>query len=260
MTTMRVMLKSIIVLGRRALFSPTRTASESGKAETLRPAILLYAAFLLGYTLFFWVKPLDFPDTGAVVSDQSLGLVFWIKVMLWQPPLEAAWIIFLMGFVAWFQKGGLPVRLVAGAAWTALPFILMAAYLQKNGIPKWAFAAGALGSFALFYPVLRKTPAAAWRPVVAFMLSINVIGLVLLLPMSAAVLIRHTGFFDCSQIAGGLWILGVGTLGLRELTGLRLPRAFMALLFSMFFQVALAFSLHLLGIVPKEILKALLYA
>ena len=34
----------------------------------------------------------------------------------------------------------------------------------------------------------------------------------------------------------------------------------MAVLLSMFFQIAVAFTLYLLHIVPKDILKALLYA
>lgn len=256
----RSMLKMSLALGRRALFSPAQAAREARKEENLRPALYLYSAFLLGYMLFFWIKPANFPDTGAALPGESQSLLFWLKVMIWQPPLEAAWILFLMGFIVWFRSGGLPLRLAAATAWTALPFILMAAYVQKGGIPKWAFGAAATAAFALFYPLLRKAPARDLKPVITFMLSINVIGLVLLAPMSAVVLIGHSGFFNFSQIVGGLWILGVGTLGLRELTGLRLPRAFMSLLFSMFFQVAFAFTLHLLGLVPKEILKALLYA
>ena len=92
------------------------------------------------------------------------------------------------------------------------------------------------------------------------MLGVNVIGVALIPLMTVAVRARSAGAVTTVQALGGLWMRGVGTLGLRQLTGLRLPRAFMALLFSMVFQIAVAFTLHLLGIVPKDILKALLYA
>jgi hypothetical protein len=82
----------------------------------------------------------------------------------------------------------------------------------------------------------------------------------MLLPMALAVFIDADSLFKGAQIAGGLWVLLCGTLGLRALTDLRLPRCFMAVLMSMFMQIAFAFTLHMLGIVPKDILKALLYA
>jgi hypothetical protein len=62
-----------------------------------------------------------------------------------------------------------------------------------------------------------------------------------------------------AQVAGGIWMLVWGTMGLRKLTGLRLPRAFMAMLLSMFFQVQTALALHLLGLMSKVMLKALIF-
>jgi len=59
-------------------------------------------------------------------------------------------------------------------------------------------------------------------------------------------------------LPSALWMLGAGTLGLRELCALRLPRAFMAMLLSLVFQISAAFTLHLLGLVPKDILKAMM--
>jgi hypothetical protein len=79
-------------------------------------------------------------------------------------------------------------------------------------------------------------------------------------PMAAAVAARSPDLFMGAQVVEGLWLLGVGTLGLRALTGLRLPRAFMSMLLAMLFQVAFAFTLYMLGLVPPEILKALLYS
>lgn len=253
------MLRETLRLGRLYLFSPAKGAEAARKEGSFIPSLWLYLAFTAGYMLFFWLKPWDFPDQNAPFPRETLGLFFWFKVMLWQPPLEIAWILFLMGLVAWLRGGSLPMRLAAGVLWTASPFILIACYAQ-NTIPRWAFAAGSLAWTALFYPCWRKVPREEWMPVASFMLGINVIGLALIIPMAVSALIKQADLFTFVQIAGGLWILGAGTLGLRALTGLRLPRAFMSVLLSMFFQIALAFTLHLLGLVPKEILKALLYA
>lgn len=253
------MLEALARLARLYLTCPTRAAESSREPGGLRRAVWLYALFLAAYFAFYWLKPWDFPDAYATPPEGGAGLTFWLSVMLWQPPLEAAWIIFLLGFVAWFRQGSLPLRLVAGVAWTALPFLLIVAYAQKAGLPRWAFAGGSLASLTPFGWLLRRLDRGEASALAAFMLGLNVLMLALLAPMALAVLLRHEGLFKLAQIAGGLWILGAGTRGLRVLTGLRLPRAFMALLLSMFFQVALAFGLYLLGLVPASILKALLY-
>lgn len=253
------MLKRMLALGKALVFSPTRGAQEARKEENLAPAFWLYAAFVLGYMVFFRLKPLDFPDKNAPLPAEVQDLFFWFKVTLWQPPLEAGWILFLLGLVRWFERGSWPVRFMSAVLWTAFPFILIVYYAQ-NALPKAGLAAGFAAWLSLFYPLVRGAPRALWRPLIAYMLGLNVIGVLLLAPMTLAVLLDAPMLFTASQAAGGFWILIVGTLGLRELTGLRLPRAFMSVLLSMFFQIALAFTLHLLGLVPKEILKALFYA
>jgi len=254
------MLSRILTLSRLFLISPSRAAAASRQEENLAPCLWIYAAGTAGTMLFFTLKPFDFPDPGAALPREPQSLVFWLKVLLWQPPLEAAWFAFLLGLVAWFRRGALPVRLLSAVAWAAAPFILMAAAGARGGAAKTTLALGALVWLGLFVPLWRRLTRAEAAPVVIFMLGVNVVGVVMLAPMILAVCLRSPGLFTAVQAAGGLWILGCGTLGLRHLTELRLPRAFMAVLFSMFFQVAVALTLHLLGLVPKDILKALLYA
>jgi len=259
------MLRETLQLARQYLLAPSKGAEAAREEKSLAPSLWIYVAFTAGYLLFYWLKPFDFPDKNAPLLREPLGLFFWFKVVLWQPPLELAWIVFLMGLVAWFREGSLPVRLAAGVAWAASPFLLIVAYLQQEPSLLWPsisrplFAAGSLVWLALFYPLLKKTPKPDWRPLISFMLGINIIGIVLLIPMAAAVFMDSPDMFKAAQIAGGLWILGASMLGLRVLTGLRLPRAFMAVLLSMLFQAALALTLFALGLVPKEILKALFY-
>ncbi|MDD5657147.1 MAG: hypothetical protein PHF00_07820 [Elusimicrobia bacterium] len=241
------------------MFSPSRAAQACRERSALAPCAAIYAAFTVAYLLFFAFKPFDFPDATAPYARQAEGLAFWLKVMLWQPPLEAAWIVFLAGLAAWFASGRLAVRMALATAWAAAPFVLMAVYASSS-MSKPPLAAGTLVWLGLFVPLWRRLKSAQFAPLLCLMLGLNVIGLAVLPGMIAAALARSPGLFQAVQAAGALWLLGCGGLGLRALTGLRLPRAFMALVLSMFFQVALAFSLHLLGVVPKDILKALLYA
>ena len=287
------MLDRIWTLSKSFLFSPERAAQASQDERNLAPCFWIYAAFTLGTMLFFVMKPFDFPDQNAAYPREAQNLMFWFKVMLWQPPLEAAWMAFLLGLVVWFRQGSLPVRLTSAVAWAATPFILMGVYaavgtdanraiveLAKGAagaaraeaearvlagaravtIAKWALGLGGVAWLGLFVPLWRRLTRAEVLPVVVFMLGVNAVGVVMLAPMVLATVLRSSGFFMAAQAVAGFWILGCGTLGLRKLTGLRLPRAFMAVLLSMFFQIAVAFTLHLLGLVPKDILKALLYA
>lgn len=251
---------SVASLLLKFLRSPAQAAEDCRRPEALGPCARIYALFVVAYALFFWLKPFDFPERNAAFPREAQTLLFWTKVMLWQPPLEAGWIAFLLGLVAWFRSGSLPLRMAGGVAWTAAPFLLMISYAQFKVFSKPGLALGSALWLGLFVPLWRKLSQSEWRPIAAFMLGLNAIGLAILAPMIGAAIADSPGAFKFVQAAGGLWILGAGTAGLRRLTGLRLPRAFMAVLFSMFFQIALAFTLHLLGIVPKDILKALLYA
>ena len=250
---------SVADFARRCLFAPTAAAEAARAPGSLAAAAWMYGAFLAATALFYAWKPFDFPDRNAAFPRELQGLGFWLKVMLWQPPLELGWIAFLMALVEWFRTGKMFIRLLGAVVATAVPFILVVLYRQ-SGLNWGAYLAltfawlGALGWQA------SRAPKQEWLPVTSLMLALNVIGLLLLVPMVLSVKLDADQVFKGAQIAGGLWVLGAGTLALRALTGLRLPRCFMSVLLSMFMQIAFAFTLHMLGLVPKDILKALLYA
>ena len=247
-------------LAKLYLFFPKRGAKAARETSAWTPSLRLYAAFLIASLIFYWLKPWNFPDLNAPFPVEPQGLWFWTKVMIWQPPLEVVWILFALGLAAWLRAGNFIVKLSAGVLWTALPFILVVLYAHDPGFPRWAFLALTLAWLAPFVPLLRRIAIADWRPVFAFMLGTNVIGLALVLPMAAAAYWRLTDLFYATQIAGGFWILAVSCVGLKELMSLRLPRAFMAVLLSLFLQVGFAFALHMAGLVPMQMLKALLYS
>ncbi|MHB2025726.1 MAG: hypothetical protein ACYCPQ_03665 [Elusimicrobiota bacterium] len=251
---------SILTLSRLYLFFPRHGAKTARQENALTPSLWLYVLFLAASLAFYWLKPWNFPDLNAPFPVEPMGLWFWTKVMLWQPPLELAWIIFLLGLSSWLREGSFIFKLACGAAWTAAPFILIVLYAQNPQFSTWTFDLLLAAWVIPFYPLARKIASADWRPTLAFMLGTNVIGLAILLPMIISVIIDSKNFFYASQIIGGFWILIVSALGLKEILSLRLPRAFMAVLLSLFLQMALAFALHMAGLVPAQMLKALLYA
>lgn len=235
--------------------SPRQAASASKKEENFSRCLAIYALFMFTSMLFYWLKPADFPE--RMGAAHPLG--FWFKVMFfWQPLFEALSIALLLGLVQWFKQGAMAVRLVGGVAWAAFVLLInVVAYTQKGGTSKPVFALGALAGFAPFFFLLRSLSAPEWRPAAAFMLGLSSLGLVQNAGLVLATMAMAPSLYKGVQIAVALWMLGTGTAGLRDLTGLRLPRAFLALLLSMFFLIAAAFTLHLLGF-PAEVLKAAL--
>ncbi len=249
-----------IELCRDYLFFPSRGAAKNKGNGEIVLNLSLYFVFLLFSLLFYWLKPWNFPDHYAPFPSQSPNFYFWLKVMLWQPPLEIVWILCLLGVMLWLEKGNLFFKLITGIFWTAMPFILIVLYAQKNGISKLWFNLGEIICFALFIFPLLKLKKSEALPIAGFMLGLNVIGIALFLPMILSIFLDSSAVFNGAQVVGGLWMLWAGMIGLRELRGLRLSRAFLAVLFSLLFQIAFAFALYFMGLVPKEILKALLYA
>jgi hypothetical protein len=260
MTTTPNARPSVLSLSRRVLLAPTEAAAASRAPASLAPSAWIYGGFLLANAFFYAWKPFDFPDANVPMLRETQDLAFWLKVMLWQPPLELAWIAFLVALARWFADGKLFWRLLGAVAATAAPIVLLVLYKQ-GGLSRPAYMLASCAWLGLIgYWARPRAPEFPWKAVAALMLALNAIGIAALAPMSLAVLAGAAGLYKGAQIVGGLWILGSGTLALRALTGLRLPRCFMSLLLSMFMQVAFAFTLHMLGLVPKDILKALLYA
>lgn len=246
-------------LARASMFKPTRAAEEAQRPGSLMPALWLYLAYLIANAAFYAWKPFDFPDKTAAFPRETQNLWFWLKVMLWQPPLELLWIALLLALVEWFRAGKMFFRLLGAVLATAVPFVLLVLYKWAS-INKPVFALLSLAWAAILGFWAARVPEKDWRPVTALMLALNAIGLLMLAPMVLAAVIDAPQLFQAAQIGGGLWVLLCGTLALRALTGLRLPRCFMAVLLSMFMQIGVAFTLHMLGLVPPNILKALLLA
>lgn len=252
---------SALGLGLLLLASPSRGAQACRDERAWGPALRIFGAFVGLSVLFYWWKPFDFPEKLLPFPREELTLFFWFKAMLVQIPFELALIAFTIGFVEWLRAGSFGFKLVTSVGWTAFALIVnIVAYVDHaTASAKPLFAVGALAAFAPFYALLRKVRPEEWKPVSAFLLAINAIGIVLFVPMALCTAAEAAQAYKIVQVAGLLWLLGASTLGLRAATGLKLKSAFMAMLFGMCFQIALAFTLHLLGVPGNWLKAAMLY-
>lgn len=252
-------MRQALSFGRLFLSSPSKAAAACGSPRALGDALRIYALTLLGAAVFYRFKPYDFPDASAAVPLGPQGIIFWLKVMLWQPLLMA----FLIGFcgvlLRWQKDGWLPVKVASSFLWSAAPLILTVFYV-KNGISRSAFGAMMILWTVPGVLVGRGVPASEWRPLASFLLGLNVIQLAALAPEAAVTAMRWEGGYKAVVGAAGFWMLIGGALGLKALPPHRpLPRALLPLLFALVLQIEVVIAAFMLGWLPVETLKALLY-
>lgn len=250
-----------LAFSRELLLSPRKAVERLRRpGAALREAACIYAAFLAASVLFYAVKPADFPPLdGAQLPDPSQqGLLFWTKVQAWGPLLSAAWVALLAWFVQLMGRSSrLPLSLLAAAAFGMLPLAPILLY-TNNVAGKAGLAAAWILIAAGMIPGLRRRPPQAWRRLASLVLGINAVNLALLVPFALAVLARSAPAYFALEILMLFWMLGLGSYLLGALEDVSTPRAFAALFCSMLAQLWLVFSLYFLGLVPKDVLKALL--
>lgn len=252
-------MRSALAFARLFLFSPTKAAAACATDRALRESFIVYGLTVLAAALFQYWKPYDFPDAAAAVPLGPQGFFFWLKVMLWQPLLMAALIAFAGVLLRWLKDGWLPVKVASSALWCAIPLILTVFYV-KNAVPKPAFAALMLLWAVPGIVIGRGVPAAQWRPLAAFLLGLNAIQLAALLPQAVVTAMRWEAGYKAVVGAAGFWMLVGGALGLKALAPARpLARAALPLLFALVLQIVVVIAAFMLGWLPVETLKALLY-
>ncbi len=245
--------------GRLFLFSPAKAAAACAEDRALSDALKLYGLTLLAAAIFYRFKPYDFPDANASVPMGPQGILFWLGVMLWQPLLMAALIAFCAVLLRWLRDGWLPLKVASSFFWCAIPLILTIFYV-KNAIPKSVFAVLMILWGVPGVCVGRGVPFREWRLLATFLLALNVLQLVVLLPEAVVTALRWEAGYKGVVGLAGLWMLLGGALGLKALPPQRpLPRALLPLLFALVLQIEVVVAAFMLGWLPVETLKALLY-
>lgn len=251
-------MKRILSFGRLFLFSPSRAAEECLLPRSLAEGLKVYAVWVAASLLYLRFKPFDFPDVNAPIPQQARGMIFWAKVAAWGPVLAALNIALTGLALRWMRDGWLPLKTAAATLWCCLPLLLTVAYTRST-ISKPLFAALFLAWTLPGAFFARRIPAEDWRRVAAFLLGLNAVGLVLLIPQAAASALRSDALYKASLALTVAWLLASGGTGLKRLADTSLPRAILAFLFAnLALNVALA-AAFLLGWLPMEVLKVLIY-
>lgn len=252
-------MRKALSFGRLFLFSPAKAAAACESDRALLDACKLYGLTLLASAVFYRFKPYDFPDANAAVPMGPQGILFWLKVMLWQPLLMGALIAFCAVLLRWMKDGWLPLKVATSFFWSAVPLILTIFYV-KNALPKPLFAGLMIVWAAPGVHVARGVPARDWRLVAAFLLGLNVIQLAAIPPEAVVTMMRWEAGYKAVVGVAGFWMLVGGALGLKALPPQRpLPRALLPLLFALVLQIVVVVAAFMLGWLPVETLKALLY-
>lgn len=252
-------MKKALNFGRLFLLSPSTAAAACVEERSLLDALIVYALTLLAAAVFYRFKPYDFPDANAAVPTGPQGIFFWLKVMLWQPLLMGALIGFCAVLLRWLKDGWLPLKVATSFFWCAIPLILTVVYV-KNGIPKFVFGALMIVWALPGVHVGRGISRTEWRLLATFLLGLNAVELAAMLPETIVTVMRWEAGYKAVVGLAGLWMLVGGALGLKALPPHRpLPRALLPLLFALVLQIEVVIAAFMLGWLPVETLKALLY-
>jgi len=229
--------------------------------KALKAATGVYAVYLITAALFYTLKPDGFPPPipGAEATAVEHGLLFWIGVQAWSPVLLAVWIAATGWFCGLLGTGKLAVRMPAALGSIIIPILLFVVY--KNGsIPRSAFAATWLILIAVMIPGFRRIKKDDWIRLTASLAGLHAAAILLLLPFTLAVLARSPRAYHAVELVMLFWVLGLASYSVRRVMEIATARAFSAVFLSLVAQILFVFSMYLLGILPKGVLKALMAA
>ncbi len=222
-------------------------------------AVLIYLFSTIVHSVFYSLKPVDFPSQAGQVIMQRLSTWQWLGAeLLWGTLFMAVWFLFLVFFLGILRSRNLPFKLGLALIPAALPLALIACQV-KNGVPApalagiWAAVAG-LSGFAAF----RHVSPGKWKPLVSLLLSATAVVLFIIPVQIAAVCLKWENGYIAVLCIGGFWILGLCAAGMRAIAGTGLARNVLAIVLSLILNMEMLFSLSLGGLVPENIMRVML--
>ncbi len=251
-------MKAALRLAKLCAVDPARAAEEVETPEAFRAALVLWGLWVAASSLFTWLKPAGFPEPAAEALPPHSPL-FWLRVLFWQPVLAAVLVGFVGIALRWLSSGWLAFKLATGVAWSVLPFLLSFAYVKGHlsGLPASALLAAWLGA-TVWYG--RRIDLASWRRVACVMLGLNGIPLLSLAVEFAIIPTGSLTAYKSLMVVVLLWVLGAASLIFKRTDSLSTPRALSAVFFALLAQNIFVGTAFLLGWLPLEVLKVLMYA
>ena len=245
------------------LFSPTKAAEACAKKEALADGLKLYAVLSVAELLTSWFNPLAFLDPNAPMLPAH-GAAFWLRVAMWEPVLFGLSVFFTVLVLDWMRSGWLPLKTAVATSWSSVPVILAIYYVYAS---PGTIALGRGLAIAIFIvwaaPAIllaRRISAERWRKIAVFLLGLSAIQLTcLILEFATVVPARSTfGFYALSFLTIGWMLVFVG-VGLRKLCAMSTARVVLGFLFAVIVSSAVPVLAYLLGLMPMEVLKVVLY-
>ena len=253
-------MKRVWEFGKLFLFSPSKAADACLEKDALADGLKVYAILAVAELISSHFDPLAFLDPAAPIPPPH-GWAFWLRVAMWEPVLFGLSVFITVLVLEWMRDGWLPLKTAVATFWSAVPVILALRYVA----PAMAFGKGVtLALLALWTaPALllaRRVPRERWRTVGIFLLGLNAIQLVCLAAefLTVVPLRSLTGFYILSFVSIA-WLLACVGVGLRKLYGTSTARVVLGFLFALLVSSVVPALAYLLGLMPMEVLKIVLY-
>jgi hypothetical protein len=246
--------------GKLFLFHPSKAAEACLKKEAIADGLKIYAVLAVAEWITSWFNPLSFLDPNAPVLHPH-GAAFWLRVAMWEPVLFGLSVIVTILVIEWMREGWLPLKTATATLWSAVPVILSLQYVA----PSMALGKGATIALLAAWTVpaaalARRVPRSRWRKAGVFLLGLSAIQLVSLAVEFATVvpLRSYHGFLALSFLTIG-WLLVCVGVGMRTLFETSTARVVLGFLFSILVVSVVPPLAYVLGLMPMEVLKIVLY-
>lgn len=248
-------------LGWQTVRAPRRAVERVLKADgaLFGPALGVLLLYMAVSVVFYRLKPEGFPTPpeGWTPPAAPRGLLFWARVQMWTPLLAAVLILTTAWFSQLLKGDRLPRRMLAAVLSGAVPVLLLVVY-ANHLIGGWAFGAAWAGLAALMVPGYRRFPKARWAPFAALLLAGNALAVAMTPLFTLAVLAGSETFYHLLEFGLLFWTLGVLTVFVSAAVEIPAARAFAAVFLGMLSQILFVFSMSTLGVLPNDVLKALM--
>ncbi len=242
------------------LFSPSKAADACLRKEALADGLKVYGVLAVAELISSHFDPLAFLDPNAPVLPPH-GLGFWLRVAMWEPVIFGLSVVITVLVLEWMRAGWLPLKTAAATLWSAVPVILALRYVA----PAMAFGKGVTTGLLVLWiaPALalaRRVPGERWRKVGIFLLGLSAIQLVCLAAefLTVVPLRSLTGFYVLSVLSIA-WLLACVGIGLRKLCETSAARVVLGFVFALLVSSVVPAFAFLLGLMPMEVLKIVLY-
>ena len=246
--------------GKLFLFRPSEAADACHSKDALKNGLIIYAVLAVAELISSWFNPLAFLDPNAPVMAPHTAL-FWLRVAMWEPVLFGLSVIITVLILDWMREGWLPLKTAAATLWSAVPVILALRYVA----PAMAFGKGATIALLALWVIpaaalARRVPLERWRKIGVFLLGLNAIQIVCLAAEFVTVVPARSlhGFYALSFLTIA-WLLVCVGVGLRKLCETSTARVVLGFLFSVLVISVVPAVAYLVGLMPMEVLKIVLY-